>query len=100
MALQQTRKIDLVLFDVGGVIIDLFLDSARQALLNQCRLAVSVYQATTGATFEQQPFSATENATIGVAPTEEYLEEFRRGCDSRVTICPIKSNLESVVGRK
>jgi hypothetical protein len=98
MTLQQTRKIDLVLFDVGGVIIDLFLDSARQALLNQCRMPVSVYQDITRATFEQQPFSATENATIGVATTEEYLEEFRRGCDNRVSISTIKSNLEGVIG--
>jgi FMN phosphatase YigB (HAD superfamily) len=98
MTLQQTHKIDLVLFDVGGVIIDLFLDSARQALLNQCRMPVSVYQDITRATFEQQPFSATENATIGVATTEEYLEEFRRGCDNRVSISTIKSNLEGVIG--
>jgi FMN phosphatase YigB (HAD superfamily) len=98
MALQQNSKIDLVLFDVGGVIIDLFLDSVRQAVLNQCRMPVSVYEGITRATFEREPFSATENATIGVITTEEYLEEFRTGCDNGVSISTIKSNLESVIG--
>lgn len=98
MGLQQTGKIDLVLFDVGGVIIDLFLDSARYALLNQYRMPATVYEGITRATFERQPFSATENATIGVITTGEYLEEFRRGCDHGVSISTIKSNLESVIG--
>ena len=98
MALQQTDKIDLVLFDVGGVIIDLFLDSARHALLNQYRMPASVYEEITRATFERQPFSATENATIGLITTDEYLEEFRRGCGGGVSVSTIKSNLESVIG--
>src|SRR5260221_453683 len=85
MALQQTRKIDLVLFDVGGVIIDLFLDSARQALLNQCRMPVSVYQDITRATFEQQPFSATENATIAKGMCSRHERWVCRVCSTRVT---------------
>ncbi len=61
-------------------------------------MPVSVYEGITRATFERQPFSATENATIGVATTDEYLEEFRKGCENRVSISTIKSNLEGVIG--
>ena len=98
MALHQTNKIELVLFDIGGVIIDLNLDSTRHELLKKYGMPEGVFEEITRASFERQPWSPTERATIGSITTDEYVEEFRRGCENGVSTSTIKSNLESVVG--
>jgi FMN phosphatase YigB (HAD superfamily) len=98
MELHQPSKIELVLFDVGGVIIDLYLDSAREDLLKKYGMPECVFEEITRSSFEKQPWSPTERATIGSMTTDEYVGAFHRGCENGVSISKIKANLQSIVG--
>jgi FMN phosphatase YigB (HAD superfamily) len=60
----------LILFDVGNVLIDLESENARQSLQSEYGMAPESYEMLSRSTYEQQPYSITEAATIGAARTD------------------------------
>jgi FMN phosphatase YigB (HAD superfamily) len=90
--------IKLVLFDVGGVLIDLFTDQARQTLESEYGMTREAYQKLTRCSYEEEPFSITELATIGRAATAEYIEAFRAACRYPVPLSVMKQNCERIIG--
>jgi glucose-1-phosphatase len=90
--------IKLVLFDVGGVLIDLFTDQARQTLESEYGMTREAYQKLTRCSYEKEPFSITELATIGRAGTAEYIEAFRAACRCSVPLSVMRQNCERIIG--
>jgi glucose-1-phosphatase len=90
--------VKLVLFDVGGVLIDLQSKQARRSLESEYGMASAAYEALTRCTYEKEPFSITETATIGAAETEEYIDAFCEACGRFVSRSAMKQNRESIIG--
>ncbi len=88
----------LVLFDVGGVLIDLQSEKARRSLESEYGMATAAYEALTRCTYEKEPFSITETATIGATGSDEYIDAFRAACRCLVPASVIKQNRESIIG--
>jgi FMN phosphatase YigB (HAD superfamily) len=90
--------VKLVLFDVGGVLIDLHSQQARRSLESEYGMATAAYEALTRCTYEKEPFSITETATIGTTGSDEYIDAFRAACGRLVSASLIKQNRESIIG--
>jgi glucose-1-phosphatase len=92
--------VKLVLFDVGGVLIDLRSEQARRSLESEYGVAKTAYEALARCTYEKEPFSITEAATIGDAGSEEYIDAFREACGRFVSVSEMKRNRESIIGHE
>ena len=92
--------IKLVLFDVGGVLIDLQTEEARQSLESDHQMTNESYAMLSRCTYETEPFSITELATIGAAGSKEYIEAFRAACGHFVPMAAMRQNRESIIGQE
>jgi glucose-1-phosphatase len=92
--------VKLVLFDVGGVLIDLHTEQARKSLESEYGMAATAYETLARCTYEKEPYSITEAATIGAAGSEEYIDAFREACGRFVSISEMKRNRESIIGQE
>ena len=91
---------NLVLFDVGGVLIDLQSEQARSSLVSEYGMTTTAYEGLSRCTYEKQPFSITEEATIGAVGSDEYIDAFRAACGCFVPASVMKQNRESIVGHE
>jgi glucose-1-phosphatase len=92
--------VKLVLFDVGGVLIDLQTEQARRSLESEYGMTTAAYEGLARCTYEKEPFSITEEATIGAAGSDEYIDAFRAACGRIVPASVIKQNRESIIGHE
>src|SRR5215831_1923136 len=86
------RDIELVLFDVGGVLIDLYSKETESMLEREYCLDPASY--------EQIAKPAMEQAVIGKIGTTDLLQAFCAACKRDVTIEEMKLNLESMIGEE
>jgi len=91
--------IKAVVFDLGGVLIDLHADKARLELLEKYGLPANGFARLTRSSFESYPRSITELAMTGKAGTAEYLEAFLEQCTLKDPD-GLKANRLSVLGRE
>ena len=88
----EDSVIGLVLFDVGGVLIDLYSkDKETEAVLGR-------EYGLDPASYERIAKPAMERAIIGKIGTTDLLQAFCAACKRDVTIEEMKSNLESIIG--
>jgi FMN phosphatase YigB (HAD superfamily) len=88
----------LILFDIGGVIIDLKLSEARSELESKYLMEPGTLLRLTRSDFDDAELSITEKAMIGAISTDEYLQAFQRACKRLVPLEDIRRNAESVLG--
>ena len=91
--------IKAVVFDLGGVLIDLHSEEARRELIETYGLLAGGFARLTRSSFESYPRSITELAMTGKAGTAEYLEAFIGECALK-DLDGLKANRLSVVGRE
>jgi len=96
---QQARTTKAVIFDLGGVLIDLHSDEARRELINDYGLAADRFERLTRSCFTARRRSITELAMIGRASTSEYLASFARACRRKDTE-GLRRNRLSILGRE
>jgi epoxide hydrolase-like predicted phosphatase len=87
-----------VVFDLGGVLIDLHSDEAGRELMEQYGLSPQSFARLTRSCFESHPRSVTELAMLGEIETSTYLEAFLRECSVKNPE-RLRANRLSVVGR-
>jgi putative hydrolase of the HAD superfamily len=90
----------LVLFDVGGVLIDLRSEQARRSLESEYGMTTAAYEGLSRCTYEKEPFSITEEATIGAAESDKYIDAFRAACGCFVPASVMKQNREGIIGHE
>jgi FMN phosphatase YigB (HAD superfamily) len=95
----KSARIKAVVFDLGGVLIDLHADQARRELLEKYGLLADGFARLTRSSFESYPRSITELAMTGKAGTAEYLEAFLGECRLKDRD-GLTTNRLSVVGRE
>lgn len=88
-----------VIFDLGGVLIDLNSDEAGRELMEQYGLSQLSFARLTRSSFESYPRSITELAMLGKIETSTYLEAFLRECSVKDPE-RLRANRLSVVGRE
>ena len=88
-----------VVFDVGGVLIDLHSEDAKRELTGNYGLSPHTFSRLTRSCFESYPRSITELAMIGEVGTSEYLEAFLTECRVK-DLEGLKRNRLSVMGRE
>ena len=88
-----------VVFDLGGVLIDLYSDEAGRELMEQYGLSPHSFARLTRSCFESHPRSVTELAMLGKIETSTYLEAFLRECSVKNPE-RLRANRLSVVGRE
>jgi epoxide hydrolase-like predicted phosphatase len=88
-----------VVFDLGGVLIDLHSHEAGRELIEQYGLSRHSYARLTRSCFESHPRSVTELAMLGKIETSTYLEAFLRECSVKNPE-RLRANRLSVVGRE
>ena len=86
-----------VVFDLGGVLLDLHAAEARQELITSYGISPERFDRLTRSCFTSSRRSVTERAMIGKVNTTEYLTIFCRAC-SRKDIEGIRQNRLSVIG--
>jgi 2-haloacid dehalogenase len=86
-----------VLFDLGGVLIDLHSVEARRELIEKFGIQPSRVDLLTRSCFTHRRRSITELAMLGKVRTADYLAAFGRECSTRDSR-GIKANRLSVVG--
>jgi FMN phosphatase YigB (HAD superfamily) len=91
--------IKAVVFDLGGVLIDLHAEEARLELLKKYGLLLDGFARLTRSSFESYPRSITELAMTGKAGTAEYLGAFLGECTLK-DLDGLRANRLSVVGRE
>lgn len=91
--------IKAVVFDLGGVLIDLHSEEARRELIEKYGLLADGFARLARSSFESHPRSITELAMTGKAGTAEYLEAFLGECTFK-DLDGLKVNRLSVVGRE
>ena len=92
-------KTKAVVFDLGGVLIDLHADEARRELIHKYGLLSHGFARLTRSSFESHPRSITELAMIGKVGTSEYLEAFLRECSVK-DLEALRLNRLSVIGKE
>jgi FMN phosphatase YigB (HAD superfamily) len=95
----KPAHIKAVVFDLGGVLIDLHADQARRELVEKYGLLADGFARLTRSSFESHPRSITELAMTGRAGTAEYLEAFLGECTLKDRD-GLTANRLSVVGRE
>jgi FMN phosphatase YigB (HAD superfamily) len=98
----QRRRLDravtkAVVFDLGGVLIDLHSDQARHELIEKYGMRPHRFDRLTRSCFTSRQSSITELAMLGRVGTAGYLEAFLREC-TREDLEGIRANRLSVVG--
>src|ERR1700704_5736808 len=88
-----------VIFDVGGVLIDMHSETAGRELIEKYGLPADSFARLTRSSFESHPRSITELAMIGEVGTSEYLEAFLGECTVK-DLHGLAVNRLSVVGRE
>jgi FMN phosphatase YigB (HAD superfamily) len=88
-----------VVFDVGGVLIDLHSEDAGRELIEKYGFLSQAFAGLTRSSFESHPRSITELAMVGRVGTAEYLDAFLHECSVK-DIDGLRLNRLSVVGRE
>ena len=88
-----------VVFDVGGVFIDLHAEVARRELIEKYGFVSQSFARLTRSSFESHPRSITELAMIGRVGTSEYLDAFLHECGVK-DLEALRLNRLSVVGQQ
>jgi epoxide hydrolase-like predicted phosphatase len=96
---RQAIATKAVVFDLGGVLIDLHSDEAGRKLIGQYGLSPHSLARLTRSSFESHPRSVTELAMLGKIETSTYLETFLRECGVKDPES-LRTNRLSVVGRE
>ncbi len=82
-----------VVFDLGGVLIDLHSDQAGRELVEQYGLSPQIFARLTRSSFESHPRSITELAMVGKIETSIYLEAFLRECSVKNPCCVLSNTI-------
>jgi FMN phosphatase YigB (HAD superfamily) len=93
------QTIKAVVFDIGGVMIDLHSDDASRELIEKYGLPAESFAKMTRSSFESHPRSITELAMIGQLGTAEYLDAFLHECSAK-DLDVLKLNRLAVLGRE
>jgi epoxide hydrolase-like predicted phosphatase len=88
-----------VIFDLGGVLIDLHSNEARRELIEKYGIRSHSYDRLARSSFASNPKSITELAMIGKADTSDYLRTFLQECGIKDAEA-IRANRLSVLGRE
>jgi putative hydrolase of the HAD superfamily len=88
----------LVLFDIGGVIIDLDFHDARSTLESEYLMDPETFLELTRSGYTGEVLSVTEKAMIGAVGAEEYLLAFQNGCKRPVPLETVQRLRESMLG--
>jgi glucose-1-phosphatase len=88
----------LVLFDIGGVIIDLDFHDARSTLEAEYQMDPETFLELTRSGFKGEVLSVTEKAMIGAIGTGEYLRAFQDGCKRPVPVEIVERLRASMLG--
>jgi epoxide hydrolase-like predicted phosphatase len=88
-----------VVFDVGGVLIDLHSEAASCELVEKYGFQSETFAALTRSSFESHSRSITELAMIGCVGTAEYLDAFLDECSVK-DLDGLRVNRLSVVGHE
>ncbi|MBV9873630.1 MAG: HAD family phosphatase [Verrucomicrobia bacterium] len=91
-------KTTLVLFDVGGVIIDLDFHDARSTLESEFLMDPGTFSELTRSGYTGEVLSVTEKAMIGAISADEYLLAFQNGCKRPVPLETVQRLRESMLG--
>lgn len=91
--------IKAVVFDLGGVLLDMHSDEAKRELIERYGLLSQGFDRLARSSFESHPRSVTELAMIGKVGTAEYLEAFLGECAVK-DLHGLAVNRLSVVGRE
>jgi glucose-1-phosphatase len=91
-------KTRLVLFDIGGVIIDLDFHDARSTLESEFLMDPGTFSELTRSGYTGEVLSVTEKAMIGVIGADEYLLAFQNGCKRPVPVETVQRLRESMLG--
>ena len=86
-----------VVFDLGGVLIDLHSDKARRELIEKYGMRPQRFDHLTRSCFTSRQSSITELAIVGRVGTADYLKAFVREC-TREDVEGIRANRLSVIG--
>jgi FMN phosphatase YigB (HAD superfamily) len=94
---ERHAKIKAVVFDGGGVLIDLHSENASRELTEKYGLLPEKFAHLTRSSFESHPRSITELAMIGEVGTSECLEAFLTECSLK-DLEGLRANRLSIVG--
>jgi FMN phosphatase YigB (HAD superfamily) len=88
-----------VIFDLGGVLIDLHSNEARRELIEKYGIRSHSYDRLARSSFVSHPKSITELAMIAKARTSDYLGRFLQECSIKDAEA-IRANRLSLLGRE
>jgi FMN phosphatase YigB (HAD superfamily) len=94
----STARPRLVLFDIGGVIIDLDFRDARFTFESKYLMDPETFLELTKSGFDGEVLSVTEKAMIGAIGTPEYLTAFQKGCQRPISLEAVRQLRESILG--
>lgn len=86
-----------VVFDLGGVLIELHSETAKRQLIEECGLSPSSFSELTRSCFDSGRRSVTELAMVGKMETSQYLDGFLRECRVK-DLVRLRANRLSVLG--
>jgi epoxide hydrolase-like predicted phosphatase len=96
---RQAAATKAVIFDLGGVVINLHSGEAGRELIERYGLSPHSFARLTRSCFESYPRSVTELAMLGKVDTSTYLEAFLRECTVKDAE-RLRANRLSVVERE